>query len=854
MIEKKYNDIYKAITPEEMAQIPEAMKAVKRFICWGSDKVPVSVVKGPDGIHFGINVTDPENWGTFVDAAAAIGDECYVKGTDEYFHVVGIGFVVGDGWFCIDMDGGAAHKKETVPETALDDALNTIGTYAEKSLSGCGYHLFGRCDFSTKDAEHNKPHRGQDGKPVPESYEVEFFTRRKFIAITGRKVSGSGADATDCSAAALDFYTRYILNDWNKDEAERAAERAKVAAAAPINNDDAAELFRLNYPEILAVSDSSNFKRGGEGVKLAPGEYSWIGALKAMQEIGIPESAIIEWCRRGSNFKSEKDVQRVLNKSSKPGAASVAGIIKDAQAHGWKPDPDKLTGEAKRNHDRKIYYEEQERKFRETHREEHAAKLAAIGIDCGGNPYRFTWKYDFDGSIDEVVNLETGEIAYQKSDEERAAARAAGNSLRPDPEQPVPGKTVHTVPGAKEPEKKNMLTIVNYNDIVIKETDYLFFPWFPRGKLVAIQGDSGTSKSTVAYAIGALVTTGTDLLGIPCEDPGNVMFITNEDDESDILTAFLDAGGDMSRLFRIREREQIARLDLSPAGAAMINKIIKEQNIRFLVLDPIQAFLRGDMNKANETRPQLARLMDIAAENNNCIAFIEHTGKDTTKAALHRGIGSVDIGAATRSILQIVTDPSDDFYKIAYTVKNNTAAIQDTRRAIRYQVKDRPGSRDQVTGKHHHFHGHAEFSEILPEYNERTYRRAQRNAEENSLQAEIDYATDPLVITVRKLIEQNPGGLFIGTTELIRRITICAGHCPYVQTQNKHNGINSRISVLRGLMMENDAIQMDLEKDPTTTKPFYWDGQIIAPDKAKERGVYINPIRNSSSDSQQTKF
>lgn len=440
MIEKKYNDIYKPITAEELARIPEAMKAVKRCICWGSDKVPVSVVKGPDGIHFGINVTDPENWGTFADAAAAIGDECYVKGTDEYFHVVGIGFVVGDGWFCIDMDGGAAHKKETVPETALDDALNTIGTYAEKSLSGCGYHLFGRCDFSTKDAEHNKPHRGQDGKPVPESYEVEFFTRRKFIAITGRKVSGSGADATDCSAAALDFYTRYILNDWNKDEAERAAERAKVAAAAPINDNDAAELFRLNYPEILAASDSSNFKRGGEGVKLAPGEYSWIGALKAMQEIGIPESAIIEWCRRGSNFKSEKDVQRVLNKSSKPGAASVAGIIKDAQAHGWKPDPDKLTGEAKRNHERKVYYEEQERKFREAHREEHAAKLAAIGIDCGGDPYRYTWKYDFDDSITEVIDKITGEIVYKKPD------------TGADPVQPIPGATVHTVPAATDPE------------------------------------------------------------------------------------------------------------------------------------------------------------------------------------------------------------------------------------------------------------------------------------------------------------------------------------------------------------------------------------------------------------------
>lgn len=441
-----FNDKYSPITADELSRIPEEMKKEPRWICWGSDKVPVSVTAGKNGNHFGIDVTKPDNWGTFEQATAAIGQISFVKYADEYFHVVGIGFVVGDGWFCADLDGGAAHKKEDVPEEPIISAVINMHPYIEKSLSGCGYHIFGKCDFDTTTAENNKPHRTPDGEPVPESYEIEFFTRRKFIAITGRIVETKKYcsnthinTAFDGISGARTFYEQWILTDHQRDEEKRAAERAKITTSAPTSADDAAEMFRMNYPEILAASDSSNFRRGGPGVKLGPGEYSWIGAVKAMQEIGIPEPDIMEWCRRGSNFKSEKDVQKVLNKSGKTGAASVAGIIADAKAHGWKPDPEKLTGEFKKNHEQAEYERKQRQQYREAHREEHAAQLAALGIDCGGDPYKFTWTLNFDGSISEVIEKETGEIRYR-------------NPVRPpDPVQPIPGKTVHTVPAAVDP-------------------------------------------------------------------------------------------------------------------------------------------------------------------------------------------------------------------------------------------------------------------------------------------------------------------------------------------------------------------------------------------------------------------
>lgn len=490
MMEVKYNDIYTPITQEELARIPEEMRAEKRWICWGSDKVPVSVIAGQDGNHFGIDVTKPVNWGSFEQVTAAIGKPAFVKYADEYFHIVGIGFVVGDGWFCADLDGGAAHKKEDVPEEPIMSAVIHMHTYIEESLSGCGYHVFGICEFDTTNAEKNKPHRGPDGEPVPDSYEIEFFTRRKFIAITGRIVETKKYCANEHVNTALngkngawDFYKQWVLTDVEKDEEKRAAERAERLRAIPVDRNDANTMFLLNYREILAASDSSNFRRGGPGSKLATGEYSWIAAVKAMQEIGIPESDIIEWCRRGSNFKSEKDVRKVLDKTGKPGTATVAGIVEDAKAHGWKPDPDKLTGEYKENHDKAEYERRQLEKYRAAHRDEHAAALAALGIDCAGDPYRFTWTLDFDGSMDTVTEIETGEIVYSKPKDNTAeivqgitirnAAQVAPVVLDPDaPWEPIErGKRLPTFPLDTFPAWMQE-HILNYSATTGVNTDY----------------------------------------------------------------------------------------------------------------------------------------------------------------------------------------------------------------------------------------------------------------------------------------------------------------------------------------------------------------------------------------------
>lgn len=436
----EYKDVYSPPLPDPDL-IPASMKAVKRWVCWGADKVPVNGNrKNSSGFYTGADITKTETWISFEKAMSLINKPACVSG--EYFHIVGIGFVVGDGWFCIDADGGEDHGREPVPKAVINDLCSRIKTYGETSLSGCGYHLFGRCDFV---AEKGKESYSESRT----SYETEFFTRRKFIALTGNRVPGSGADAIECSEAVRQIYDEYILAGCKRRE---EAEKAKQQERKYTMNEDPsaqAEFFRLNYREILNSADPDHFKRSNPG----PGEYSWIGALKALQAAGIPREDIYDWCRKGSTFAGEKDIDKVLDENKTVDhPASVGSIIKDAMDNGWKPDPDKLTGEYRENHER--------RKREEAEAEELYLQLKTRSF-CKSRGIKYkdtlTATFNYDGICLSLVDTETGEILYQAEaftdkDYPGELKTAFGDdALQTVDDESIPGMTIHTIP-APEPE------------------------------------------------------------------------------------------------------------------------------------------------------------------------------------------------------------------------------------------------------------------------------------------------------------------------------------------------------------------------------------------------------------------
>ena len=86
-----------------------------------------------------------------------------------------------------------------------------------------------------------------------------------------------------------------------------------------------------------------------------------------------------------------------------------------------------------------------------------------------------------------------------------------------------------------------------------------------------------------------------------------------------------------------------------------IARAIRENNARLVIIDPVQAFLGADvdMNRANEVRPIYRSLGDIAQATGCAIVLIGHLNKAAGTQSTYRGLGSIDITAAVRSLLFI---------------------------------------------------------------------------------------------------------------------------------------------------------------------------------------------------------
>lgn len=202
------------------------------------------------------------------------------------------------------------------------------------------------------------------------------------------------------------------------------------------------------------------------------------------------------------------------------------------------------------------------------------------------------------------------------------------------------------------------LKIINMADVETKKVEFLWYPYIPYGKLTIIQGDPGEGKTTAVLQIAALLTKGEKLPEDDQErEPVNVIYQTAEDGLADTVKPRLEAAGaDCSRVLVIDESEQgLSMSDLR------IEEAIKQTGAKIVILDPIQAYLGSgvDMHRANEIRPVMKHLGDLAEKYNCAIILIGHMNKASGSKSTYRGLGSIDFQATARSVL-IVGRVKDD--------------------------------------------------------------------------------------------------------------------------------------------------------------------------------------------------
>ena len=205
--------------------------------------------------------------------------------------------------------------------------------------------------------------------------------------------------------------------------------------------------------------------------------------------------------------------------------------------------------------------------------------------------------------------------------------------------------------GLKEPTQEETVEIIRMSEVDTQTVEWLWKPYIPFGKVTIVQGNPGEGKTTFALRLAAACTTGGTLPGMKPLPPFQVIYQTAEDGLGDtVKPRLIEADADLEKVLVIDDRDTPLTL-----ADERIARAIRENNARLVIIDPVQAFLGADvdMNRANEVRPIFRSLGDIAQATGCAIVLIGHLNKAAGTQSTYRGLGSIDITAAVRSLLFI---------------------------------------------------------------------------------------------------------------------------------------------------------------------------------------------------------
>ena len=205
--------------------------------------------------------------------------------------------------------------------------------------------------------------------------------------------------------------------------------------------------------------------------------------------------------------------------------------------------------------------------------------------------------------------------------------------------------------GIRQAPKTETVEVIRMSDVDLQKVEWLWEPYIPFGKVTIIQGNPGEGKTTFALRLCAACTNKKAFPYMESLEPFNVIYQTAEDGLGDtVKPRLIEAEADLARILVIDESKQ--ELSLSDVR---IENAIMQNSARLIVLDPLQAYIgaQTDMNRANEIRPIIKRLADVAERTGCAIVLIGHLNKAAGTQSAYRGLGSIDFRAAARSVLLI---------------------------------------------------------------------------------------------------------------------------------------------------------------------------------------------------------
>ena len=233
---------------------------------------------------------------------------------------------------------------------------------------------------------------------------------------------------------------------------------------------------------------------------------------------------------------------------------------------------------------------------------------------------------------------------------------------------------------------EQLLTL--YSEVQSTDVRWLWYPFIAIGKITLLQGDPGDGKSTMMMnLIAELSTGGKTPDGCKVGVPQKVIYQCSEDDASDTIKPRLERCGADCRKIAFINEEVYNGLTLDDER---IRQAIVKFRPRLVVIDPIQAYLGSDsdLQIAGRARKLMRRLGMWATGYDCAIVLIGHLNKKEGSKGLYRSLGSIDVVAAARSVLQVERDTENSDIRIVHQIKNSLAPTAED---IRFSISAESG-------------------------------------------------------------------------------------------------------------------------------------------------------------------